>query len=512
MAISRKEFLIVGLATLVGEKVTSALARIGINQRDSGGLSGLPSQAKVWGWVKRLNDFGPRLTGSSAQACAVDFLAGELHAMGLDVQRDRLRMRRWTPQSTQFVLSDGEGIDVAAPYPYSGCTTSDGVSGEMIFFDGKVHSFRKTRGKIAVVTVKRRDLTATMLKIAANRRSHLPEGTDFPKSMTTPLLTGLLGVPIDKARESGVLGVVCVFEGVSAEQLAGQVLPFTTPYRDIPAIWVTEAQGARIKAAAARGLHGRLVLEATLEEVPSETIYAVLPGSNPAETIIVNTHTDGPNACEENGGAGVLALARYFSRRPLSARNRTLVFVLVTGHFQIPQFGRDGQQATATWLEMHPDLWDGKDSHAKAVAGVTIEHLGCMEWRDNPAIGRPAPTGRLELDMIYTANKAVNDVYVKAAQGRTKIRALTLAPLAAQAMLGEGQPLYASGIATISSCPIPDYLCQILPGGGLDRLDADYAYQQVETFARAVVLLDRMPQHEIGKVPFNFFTAMSKVL
>lgn len=510
MNVTRKELLAGGLA-VVSMMATKALAGPVI-AGDADALAGLPSRADLWKWVERLNGFGPRLTGSPAHARAIDFLAGELRAMGLDVRRDHLNMRRWTPRSAGFVLSDGTVIDVAAPYPYSGRTPAEGLSGEMVSFDGRVRSFRQARGKIAVVTVKRRDLTATLLKIATNRRSHLPDDVDFPRSVTTPLITGLLGVPIEKARKHGVLGVVCVFEGVSAEQLAGQVLPFTTPYRDIPAIWVTEEQGARIKAAIADGLHGRLVLDATLEEVPSDTLYAVLPGRNSAETIIVNTHTDGPNACEENGGAGVLALARYFSRLPLSARNRTLVFVLVTGHFQLPQFGRDGNQATATWLAMHPELWDGKDGHAKAVAGVTIEHLGCMEWRDDLTQGRPAPTGQLELDLIFTGNQAVNDVYVAAAQGRTKIRALTVAPLAAQAMLGEGQPLYASGIPTISSCPIPDYLCQILPGGGMDRLDQDYAHQQVDTFARAVAMLDRMPQHEIGTIPFKLTTAIGKLL
>jgi hypothetical protein len=44
------------------------------------------------------------------------------------------------------------------------------------------------------------------------------------------------------------------------------------------------------------------------------------------EVIIVNTHTDGPNATEENGGLGILALAKYFSRLPKIERRRTLVF------------------------------------------------------------------------------------------------------------------------------------------------------------------------------------------
>ncbi|WP_106797744.1 hypothetical protein [Rhizobium sp. H4] len=507
----RRDFSTVGLTALLGGMVFPAFPSTGFSEQRKPSIPALPNQRKLWSWIKRLNSFGPRLTGSPAQARAIDYLAGELRGMGLEVKRDQLTMRRWMPRTTAFKLSNGDVIEVAAPFPYSGLTPPGGISGKMVLFNGRVQVFEKARGKIAVVTVKRRDLAA-FLELVTNRRGSLPEGIDFPKAVTTPLITGLLGVPIDKAREAGVLAVVCIFEGVSEVQLKGQVLPFTTPYWGLPAIWVAQSEGERIKAAIKHGLSGRLTLDGTLEDVATDTIYAVLPGCNLLETIIINTHTDGPNACEENGGAGVLALAHYFSSLPKSARNRSLVFVLVTGHFQLPQFGRHGNQATATWLEMHPELWDGKPGHAKAVAGATIEHLGCTEWRDDFAKGHPAPTGKPELDLIYTSNKSMSDVYIAAARGRKKVRALIVAPAAAQVMLGEGQPLYASGIPTISSCPIPDYLCQVLPGGGLDRLDPDYAFQQVETFARTVDLLDRMPRGEIGIVPFNLSTVIGDLL
>ncbi|EJZ17782.1 hypothetical protein NE852_00575 (plasmid) [Rhizobium sp. Pop5] len=46
----------------------------------------------------------------------------------------------------------------------------------------------------------------------------------------------------------------------------------------------------------------------------------------------------------------------------------------------------------------------------------------------------------------------------------------------------------------------------------MDRLDPDYAFQQVETFARTVDLLDRMPRGEIGIVPFNLSTVIGDLL
>jgi hypothetical protein len=151
---------------------------------------------------------------------------------------------------------------------------------------------------------------------------------------------------------------------------------------------VGEAQAAHLKAGGA----ATLVLEAALDEADTDTLHAILPGRNPHETIIVNTHTDGPNACEENGAAGLLALAKAHGSR--TDRQRSIVFVFATGHFQIPQLVEGHGQATLAWLRRHPELWDGKPGHARAVAGLTLEHLGCLEWKDRgEPLTPPPPAG-----------------------------------------------------------------------------------------------------------------------
>lgn len=167
-----------------------------------------------------------------------------------------------------------------------------------------------------------------------------------------------------------------------------------------------------MKQLAFRHAKARLVLHAEIEEnADSDTLYAILPGTNSSENILINTHTDGPNAREENGGVGLLAMAEYFSKLPLEQRQRDLVFVFVTGHFQIPQFGIQGQ-ATTRWLQDHPELWDGEGGHQKAVAGLTLEHLGCREWKDNQEISQYSDTGNLETELVYTANEMMNTIYL----------------------------------------------------------------------------------------------------
>ncbi|WP_086653426.1 hypothetical protein [Acetobacter malorum] len=468
----------------------------------------LPSKDACWHWIEQLNSFGPRLTGTPAHEASLAFLATELEKIGLKAEETVHSITRWTPEHVSLSGPDGP-IPVAAPYPYSGQTPAEGVSAELVWYDGKPHSFRKAQGKIAVILLKRIDLTRFLISLFMKRKNSLPDqSASFPARIKTPLLTGLMGVALDKARKAGVRGVICLFEGVSPPQLAGQVVPFTTPYADLPALWVSASERTRLKALATTGQKVTLTLKATVEPVQTRSLHAVLPGQRQDETLLITTHTDGPNACEENGAAGVLALAHYFSGLPLQARQRTLIFVLATGHFQIPQIGLKGDQATSAWLAANQPLWDGKAGHARAVAGITLEHLGCMEWRDNPTTGTPEATGELERDIVYTTNRQFNQIYCQAARLQTRLRAVTVFPRLKKTMLGEGQPLYSAGIPVISTCPIPDYLCQILPGGGLERLNAEYASQQIMTFARVATALVTLPKKHFGHVPFSRFRAL----
>lgn len=461
-------------------------------------LAQLPTRDELWRWIIGLNSFGPRLTGSEAHARSIDYLAAEFEALGLQVHRDAQRIQRWSARRSSLTLSDGSPVAVAAEYPYSGMTPAQGVTGELLWFDEKPSDFTQARGKIAIVPVERIDLSSLKAMTLFKRKSRLPDaGADLQSGEATPLLGPLLAAFLPRARQAGVLGVICVFEGLSAAQAEQQVLPFTTPYADCPALWVTADTGQRLKVAAQQGLSATLVLDAALEDTQTDTLYAVLPGNNARETLIINTHTDGPNACEENGAAGLLALAQHHARR--TDRNRTLVFVMATGHFQIPQVTAEGQ-ATTAWLARHPELWDGKEGHAKAVAGLTLEHLGCSEWKDDVAAGSPAPTGRLERELVYTTNPVMEQIYLEAVADRTKLRSLTLSPRIGKVFFGEGQPLFMAGIPSISLIPVPDYLCQVLPDGGLERLDPDFAHQQVVSFTRALHQLDALATADIGAV------------
>jgi hypothetical protein len=80
----------------------------------------------------------------------------------------------------------------------------------------------------------------------------------------------------------------------------------------------------------------RLVVRGELDEIESQNVIGVLPGTSD-ENIIVTAHVDGFwNACVDDGGgvAAVLELARHFSAGPRSQRLYNLLF-LVTGDHEV---------------------------------------------------------------------------------------------------------------------------------------------------------------------------------
>lgn len=458
----------------------------------------LLSREEIWDLQNKMNDMGSRLTGNDAHKKYIELLKKEIESYNLPVYEDEQRFMKWEAKKWSLAIHKGSGqieeIPTTFYYPYSGETDEIGVTGELVWCKNNARSFKKAKGKIAVVEVTIPTLPTSLI---LKKRSVYPPNLKIPMTLTNSVIGSVLkGPKLEEAAKAGVLGVICVWKNYSFENASMQNLPFTTGYKGCPGLWVDQKAGKRLLESAKKGLKATLVLEAEVDHhATSKTIYSILPGKNEKETIIINTHTDGPNACEENGGIALLSLMRYFARLPKEERNRTLVFVFVTGHFQIPQFGVSHEQASSRWLENHPELWDGIGVNKKAVAGVTIEHLGCSEWRDVQSGYRQ--TNPIEMELVYTGNKTMDEIYLSALEERTKVRSVTLRPHN-HIYFGEGQPLYKVGIPTISLVPGPDYLCKETINGELDKLDLELMEEQIQTFFKVVQKIDQMSSDKIG--------------
>jgi hypothetical protein len=201
-------------------------------------------------------------------------------------------------------------------------------------------------------------------------------------------------------------------------------------------VWVGRNSGAKLRALAQTRAKATLVLEAGLfPGTRTDTLIATLEGTSSSDDVlIINTHTDGTNATEENGGLGLLALAKYFAQLPKSSRKRALVFFFTTGHFARAYVGTNG------FLENHPEIVH------RAVGALSVEHLGCREWKDD-AFMKYRATGKDELSLVLTNFNSMWDTMLAGVQGTADRRVAVVN--ADEYFIGEGRFPARAGISTI---------------------------------------------------------------
>lgn len=259
---------------------------------------------------------GPKYTGNAAHTTFVDFLAAEFVAAGCDVVRDSYTLPRWDARRWSIAIEPSSGARVTAPvtsyFPYSGETSASGVSGPLRFA-GASPRFALDDLKGSVALIEFATATRDWARLYKPWGVH-PTTETFPPSLK-PARGGVSDLtPFAKA---GAVAVILSWTDISDANAADQYTPFSRPPQGIPGLYVGRDTGARLKALAADGARATVVLEADrFPDTRTDTLLATLPGSSPDEAIIVNTHTDGPNATEENGALGILALAKYFAKLP----------------------------------------------------------------------------------------------------------------------------------------------------------------------------------------------------
>jgi hypothetical protein len=258
----------------------------------------------------------------------------------------------------------------------------------------------------------------------------------------------------------------------------------------MPGLFVGPAAGNSMRKAALGGATATMTLDATVvQNTPTDTIFATLPGASSGEVIIVNTHTDGPNFTQENGSLGMLALARHLAHLPRGSRRRTFVFVMVTGHLTPPYF--EPWENTG-FIGSNPDLV------AKTVGGLTVEHLGAMEWCDDADL-RYRPTGLVETTMCSVnplpgkTASAVSDVLLDSLRDSRDTRVA----LTGGHFSGLGGAFYAAGIPQIGHMPVPNYLVAAPPDGYIDKSSPEHMYAQIELFANVLHAMDNMSASEL---------------
>lgn len=455
--------------------------------------------------VEKMNSFGSRPTGSKAHNDFIAYIKDRIVSMGFKPESDIKYFDRWQAISSSIVIHTSEGdmpVHVSSPFPYSGETDVNGITAEPVYVAGKHINYLVAKDKIAVIKVK--DFKSIYSGIAFNQKEAFPDDLKLQKFYKGPVASAFVKFPfLQVAHSMGVKAAICIWEDMSDEMVEGQYLNFILDYQGIPALWVNESEGKKILEACSRKDPVTLTLLAEKEKsAVGETVYTIVEGENNDEAIIINTHTDGVNCVEENGAISMLAMLEYFKEHKPA---RKLIFAFVCGHFRLPHFKSPlavSDQATSLWLYNHKNLWDGKDGHVKAVAGLTPEHLGCMEWKDYYGVYKC--TNPIDVEEVYTGNKMMDKIYLESIKDRTKIRTVTLH---GHNFLhfGEGQSLFNMGIPEISLVTSPDYLCVESANHEMDKFDPELMYEQTVSFIKMVEIINRYSAAELGKADIYSF-------
>ncbi|MFC3747610.1 hypothetical protein [Paenibacillus sp. GCM10012306] len=462
----------------------------------------LDSAAVMLQDIEMMNSFGSRTTGSEGHNKFIAWLEQQVTNMGLTVYRDQYTFDRWEEKSSSLLI-DQQPIHVSSAFPYSGETDEKGVTGELVYTERG--EYEEASGKIAVVEIE--NLKDFPIGIVMNMRETSPQQNRIaPSEGDLVLTTALKGAKLELAKEMGVKAVVLVWKEVSDEKVEKQYVPFTDAYAGIPAVWVNDSEGQKVISAAKEHKEGTVILEAEEQKnAPTESFYVKINGKNKDEAIIINTHTDGVNVVEENGAVGMLSMIRYLQQEQ---PERTMIFAFVTGHFRLPEF-KGTSQATSTWMEGHRELWDGENGHMKAVAGITVEHLGSMEWKDDDT-GQYGPTGRISTEYTYAGNEMMAAIWQKAVEQRENARTVILRGHN-KFEFGESQPLFEAGIPVLGFIPMPDYLLMNSENREMDKFDVKLMHSQIVSLLKAVKLVDETEADKLGVSDgYSFFYGRTK--
>lgn len=475
-AFSRRALMQAGIASAV-----PALAGCSHRLRSGLGANGDAWEAEwLWERLQWMNDLGPRLTGNPAHLAFVSFIANELNALGLEVREDNRTFTRWEATKSAIIVAGHDGSDVALPiaseYPYSGVTGVEGISAPLVYggaVGAELHDI-DFRGAIVYL-----DCPVAPLEFGAMYADVRPYGSlDALPPRVMHAAGQVVSAPtLDAYAKRGARAVVLGWTNVSEAQAERQYLPFNRPPQAIPALWVGPGVAAKLRALGSRRVPARVVLEADLDPLAkSPSLHAFVPGAS-NELVIVTTHTDGPNVVEENGPLAMLAMARRLLQAPASSRRRSVLFLFPSGHFIGP-----ADRSTEHFLEANPTIRE------RAVAGLAVEHLGCMEWQDN-AGGDYRPTGHPEMSLIFAHGPGMSDTAWAAVQQSHDRRGAIVRPTNLAYFFGEGRALARAGIPTIGFLPAPSYLLSTGSLGHIEKIDRVLFASQVALCARILTLI-----------------------
>ena len=390
----------------------------------------LPTSDEIYEWHVLKDEGGPTFTGSPSWLSFTKFLEASFQERGLmDVTTDTFSYTRWytsdDPKAGQWSLTiEGEEIDVASYWAYSGSTGSRGLTAPLIYYDLETPP-DSIEGKIVVFDVPSlRDSRVISFQDSGyefatdednlRANAHLVSDQFYQSNYVTRF--GKLDHIMANGKAAG--GLV-IFDMSSGRAAGLYTFPLLSPSKvGVPGLYLDRVAGARVREAALEGREATLKLLAVEEEAHAYFFAGYLPGKNYGkesdEIILLVTHTDGPSISQDNGALGILGVIEYFSSIPQVERPRTLLVLLDPQHVMPGRHNTD-------WYALHPD------AAGKIVASFGIEHLGRKEYIEQGNDFGPSGLPALTIIFVHD-NDVLIDGAVKAVKDQKLPRTFVRSP------------------------------------------------------------------------------------
>jgi hypothetical protein len=402
--------------------------------------------------------FGVRATGSPAHDRLISWLEHRVRRLpGLSVRSEHFAIQRWQP-GPGFLVSNGV-VPVAGAIPYS----APGLrSGELVRLPaGTPITAANARGKVVL--------------------------RDFPAVDRGYFAEPLLNQDMVDAGSAGAAGVVIAFP-FPHEQVKGYWDPHLGTHYRVPGVFVGSDAALRLRVGE------RTTIGVLAGRFPASTrsLIATLPGLS-SERIVIDTNTDGVGWVQENGTAGLLALAEHFARLPPRCRPRTLEFVFATGHLHRPAEGS----------EFRARALDAEYDRGSVAFAFVLEHLGTREFL--PSAGSLRPTGAAELSGWFAGSPVLAQAASAALAGRAVDRTFVL-PGSDVPVPGRAPPQCSfGGIGTHFHSHLVPTMAMIsgpwtlwAPAFGAEAVDHERMRRQVLAAGDAITALGPVPREQIA--------------
>jgi hypothetical protein len=476
----------------------------------------LPSAAKLKQQSAFLDRLGVRPTGSRAQRRYVAWIRRHLSRIDGVTQRDlAFPIRRWSSRRTTLSMNVGGktvSLPVANAVPYSKPTSRRGARAKLAFVpDDQRITADNSAGKIVV-----RPAPAGSVPQAAFLAPIISWGIYDPDNSIDPTGTfygdfinyNARVADLRDAATAGAKGILFV-KDEPRRQLIGHYEPYEGTVWKVPGAFLGVDEGQRIMDAinAGKSPSARLAVSARVKPTVTRSVLATVPGQS-KRRIVIDSHTDGTNAVEDNGPIAMVAMARYLAKLPMRCRPRTVQFAFSTAHFYQrldpdPTVRDGGAEQLAKRLDRAYD-------RGTVSVVLVLEHLGAIDYQAAPRSGgKPGDVlrsiGERAIQFIGVTPSqplvnTVDDVVRAYDMRRTILLQGSDAPgptvPAHCSFGGEGTPYERHLLPTIGVISAPMWLYD--PAFGLEAIDFKVMHSEVRGFTDLVNRLGRMDQARIA--------------